>query len=356
MDTTTTLLKELTEASGISGYEAPIREVVRKHLAPLGELTSDRIGSVVCRRQGTAQEPRIMLAGHMDEIGFMIKYITDDGFIKFLPLGGWFDQVLLGQRMLIKTSKGDVVGVVGIKAPHLIPRDERDKVIQQKDMYIDIGATNKKELEEAGVRVGDPIIPLADFRVMANGKSYLSKAFDDRAGVALMISLLQELKKDEHPNTIFAAATVLEEFNLGGATTTAEVINPDVAIILEVGIAGDTPDVKPEECSVKLAGGPVILLYDSLMVPNLKLRDLFIDTAQEIGIPIQMDTMRGGATDGGRIHLHGTGVPTIVLGVPARHIHSHSSILYRDDYDQTVALLKAVVKKLDKNIVKELAE
>jgi putative aminopeptidase FrvX len=134
------------------------------------------------------------------------------------------------------------------------------------------------------------------------------------------------------------------------------VINPDVAIILEVGIAGDTPDVKPEECSVKLAGGPVILLYDSLMVPNLKLRDLFIDTAQEIGIPIQMDTMRGGATDGGRIHLHGTGVPTIVLGVPARHIHSHSSILYRDDYDQTVALLKAVVKKLDKNTVKELAE
>ncbi|HEX9028630.1 MAG TPA: peptidase M28, partial [Anaerolineales bacterium] len=180
MDFTFELLKELTEANGVPGYEAPVRAVVRKYLEPYGALSQDKTGSVICQRAGSAEGPRIMLVGHMDEIGFMVKLITKEGFIRFIPLGGWFDQVLLGQRVIIQTQKGDVVGVIGAKPPHLLPSDERSKVVQRKEMYIDIGATSQEEVEAAGVRLGDPVAPRADFVELATKKTYLSKAFDDR--------------------------------------------------------------------------------------------------------------------------------------------------------------------------------
>jgi endoglucanase len=356
MDPTEILLKELTEAYGVPGYETQVRAVVRKYLEPLGELSSDKIGSLICKKRGSSDFPRVMLAGHMDEIGFMVKLITDDGFIRFIPLGGWFDQVLLGQRVAIHTSQGDVIGVIGAKPPHLLPADERNKVVEKKNMYIDIGVSSKAEVEAAGVRLGDPIVPVADFRRLANGKTYLSKAFDDRVGTALVVSVLQALKDQDHPNTVFGAATVMEEVGLRGATTSVRAVNPDVAIIFESDIAGDVPGIKPEESSVKLGKGPTLLLYDVRMIPNLRLRDLVINLAAELSIPIQFSTIEGGATDGGVIHLHDLGVPTVVIGVAARHIHSHNSIIHRDDYDHAVRLLTALVQRLDAATVQQLTQ
>jgi putative aminopeptidase FrvX len=347
MDSTLDLLKELTEAHGVPGYEAPVRAVVRKYLESLGTLTQDKIGSVICRKNGSSDAPRVMLAGHMDEIGFMVKHITEEGFLKFLPLGGWFDQVLLGQRVVIKTRQGDIVGVIGAKPPHLLPADERNKVVSKKEMYIDIGATSRAEVEAAGVRPGDPVVPRADFVTLANEKSYLSKAFDDRVGTALVISALQSLQGQAHPNTIYGVATVMEEVGIRGATTSVRAVDPDVAIVLESDIAGDVPGIEEEESAVKLGKGPTILLYDARMIPNLKLRDLVLDTAREIGVPVQTSYVEGGATDGGAIHLHDTGVPTVVMGVAARHIHSHSSIIHRDDYDRAVKLLTTLLMRLD---------
>jgi len=352
MDQTQQLLQELTEAHGIPGYETEIRALVRQYFEPLGVIEQDRIGSLVCR-QGESG-PRVMLAGHMDEIGFMVNYITKEGFLKFLPLGGWWDQVLLGQQVLVKTHGGDRVGVIGAKPPHLLPDEERNKVVEKKDMYIDIGATSKEEVEQAGVRLGDPVVPVASFRVMANGQSYMSKAFDDRVGVALIVDALRHFAHSEHPNVLYGAATVMEEVGLRGAKTSAEVVNPDVAIILEVDIAGDVPGIKAEESATKLGRGPSILLLDARMIPNLKLRDLVIETAKEREIPLQFSAMTRGATDGGQIHLHNTGVPTVVLGVPTRHIHSHVSILRRDDYDRALDLLVAVLEKLDADTVADL--
>lgn len=353
MDATLQLLKDLTEAPGVPGYEAPVRAVVRQYFSPLGELSQDKIGSVICRKVGLSETPRVMVAAHMDEIGFMVRHITQEGFIKFVPLGGWFDQVLLGQRVVISTSQGDVVGVIGVKPPHLLTADERGKVVTRKDMYIDIGATSFEEVEAAGVRIGDPIIPRAEFLELANGKSLLSKAFDDRVGVALIISALQALQQAEHPNTVYGAATVMEEVGTRGAFTSAELVDPDVAIILEADIAGDVPGVKPEESAVKLGNGPSMLVYDARMIPNLKLRDLVLDTAAQTGVSLQASAIEGGATDGAAIHLHKTGVPTVVLSVPARHIHSHSSIIHRDDYDQAVRLLVALIQRLDADTVSE---
>ncbi len=351
MDPTYQLLKELTEANGVPGYEAPVRAVVRNYLDGLGEISQDKSGNVICRKQGSGDAPRVMLAGHMDEIGFMVKHITKEGFIKFLPLGGWFDQVMLGQRVIIQARNGDVVGVIGAKPPHLLPADERSKVVLKKDMYIDIGATSQEEVEAAGIRPGDPVVPRADFVPLHGGKTYLSKAFDDRVGVAMMISAMQTLGERQHPNTVYGVATVQEEVGLRGATTSVRSVDPDVAIVLESDIAGDVPGIKPEESSVKLGQGPTVLIYEARTIPNLKLRQFMIDTAAELEIPVQISYVEAGGTDAGAIHTHQTGVPSAVLGVAARHIHSHSSIIHRDDYDRAVRLLVSLIERLDASTV-----
>jgi putative aminopeptidase FrvX len=356
MDFTLKLLKELTETSGISGYETPVRAVVRNYLANCGALSQDKIGSVICLKKGKTENPRIMLAGHMDEIGFMVKQITPEGFIKFLPLGGWFDQVLLGHRVIIHTIKGEVIGVIGAKPPHLVPAEEREKVVKRKDMYIDIGATNIDEVEAAGVRLGDPIVPRADFIELAGGKTYLSKAFDDRVGTALVISALKELQDKSHPNSVYGVATVMEEVGLRGATTSVRAVDPDLAIILESDIAGDVPGIKPEESSIKLGHGPTVILYDARMIPNIRFRDFVLDIAMQNNIPIQLSAIEAGATDGGIIHLHGLGVPTIVIGVAARHIHSDSSIIHRQDYEAAIKLLIALISQLDAKTVASFTE
>jgi endoglucanase len=202
--------------------------------------------------------------------------------------------------------------------------------------------------------VGDPVVPRADFQILAGGKTYLSKAFDDRVGVALMVSVLQTLKDRQHPNTIYATATVMEEVGIRGATTSVEAVCPDVAIILESDIAGDVPGIKPEESSIQLGGGPTVVVYDARMIPNLKLRDLALESGRAAGVNVQLSSIEGGATDGGVIHLYKTGVPTVVVCVPARHIHSHSSIIHRKDYDEAVKLLVELITRLDKKQVEEL--
>lgn len=354
VDETVEFLKALTEVHGVPGYESEVRALLRDYFEPLGDVTQDKLGSLICRKGGDG--PRVMLVGHMDEIGFVVRHVSKEGFLKFLQLGGWWDQVLLGHRVVVKTHKGDVVGVIGAKPPHLLDAEERNKIVKKDDMYIDIGATSREEAMEAGVRVGDPVVPHSSFEVLANPRTYLSKAFDNRIGCAVVIDVLRNLQESEHPNDVYGVATVMEEVGLRGATTSVRAVGPDVAIILESDIAGDIPGIKDEICDVRLGGGPSVLVYDSRMIPNIKLRDLVVDTAADMGIDIQFNAIPGGGTDGGAIHLHETGVPTVVVGVPARHIHSHGAIIHRDDYDETVRLIEAVVARLDADTVAGLTD
>jgi endoglucanase len=354
MDSTEKLFKELTEAAGVSGYEGEVRAIIRRHLEPVARIEHDKLGSIIGVKRGSADAPRVMLAGHMDEVGFMVSLITNEGFIRFVPLGGWWSQVMLGQRVVVKTSTGDVPGMLGAKPPHLLDAEEAKKVVEKKDMYIDIGATSADEVKACGVRLGDPVIPICPFTVMAPGKTYLGKAWDDRLGCALFIQALHRLQGQDHPNTLYGVGTVQEEEGLRGARTSVHNINPDVAIILEADIAGDVPGIKPEESPIKLGKGPSLLLYDAGMIPNLRLRDLVIATAEEIKIPLQFSTVRGGATDGGVIHMHNEGVPTVVLAVPTRHIHSHAGIIHRADCDHALDLLVKLILRLDKATVSGL--
>lgn len=357
MDDVEILLKELTEANGISGHESEVRHLIQRRMRSLGEVSHDKLGSIICRKAGQAPEPKIMLAAHMDEIGFIVSHVTKDGFVRFSALGGWWDHVLLAQRVVIKTSKGDVIGVIGAKPPHLLSDEERSKLVEKKDMYIDIGATSREEVEKAGVSVGDPILPISSFAVLASGRAYLSKAFDDRAGCALLITAMQRMLKVNHPNTVFAVATAQEEVGLRGATTSVRVVNPDVAIVLESTGVNDMPGPSEDVHQiVRLGRGPVVTFFRQDMIPNQGLRDLLVDTAKRWGIPVQIradGTVRGG-TDGAAIHLHGSGVPTIVLSLPVRYVHSHGGILHRDDFDAATELLTRVIPELDAKRVTDI--
>ena len=356
MDDTLKLLKDLTDAPGVPGQEGPVREVMERYLAPHGELMYDNLGSVVGMRRGKRARdnaPKILIAGHMDEVGFMVTMIDPDGFLKFQTLGGWWEQVMLAQRVLVRTRKGDLVGVFGSKPPHILPPEERKKPVEKSDMFIDIGVMSKEEAIEAGVRPGDPIIPICPFAQMANPKMLLAKAWDNRFGCALAVEAFREIG-DDHPNTIFAGATVQEEVGLRGAATLANMTKPDIAISLDVGIAGDTPGIKKHEAQSKMGDGPIILIYDGSLIPHLKLRNLFIEVAEDEKIPYQFDSVAAGGTDGGRFQLAYEGAPTINIGVPTRYIHSATSLMNLDDFNNSTRLLVAVLKRLDADTVAEL--
>ena len=351
MDKTETLLKELTEASGVSGYEDEVRGIIRRYLSKIGDISHDKLGSLVCTKAGNHAEPKVMLAAHMDECGFMVQKITKEGFIKFAPLGGWWDHVLMAQRIRIHTRTGNIIGIIGAKPPHILTEEERKKLVEKKEMYIDIGATTHEEAEKAGVRVGDPIVPVSEFTILSGGSAYLAKAVDDRIGCAVFIAALQQLVKESHPNTIYGVATVQEEVGLRGGRTSVDVVKPDVAFVIESGIATDLPGIA--EPAAKLNGGPMVAYSEPGMITNLKLRDLVMDVAARNKIPVQIvaDTDLRYGTDADVIHIYKSGVPTITLAPPVRHIHSHTAVFRREDFDLTVKLLTAVIKELDKKTV-----
>src|SRR5437773_2457496 len=273
-------------------------------------------------------------------------------FVNCVTRGGGWGHVVLCQRMIIKTRNGDVLGVVGSKPPHELRDEDRKKVLEIRDMYIDVGATSDFDVRKRlDIRPGDPIVPDSPFAVMANPNLLLAKAWDNRIGCALAAETLRALQGTKHPNTVYAVATVQEEVGLRGAQTSAYKINPDVGIALDVGIAHDTPGTEGDE---KLGGGPLIVVYDSSAIPNRKLLDLVIDTARKQRIPLQFESVERGGTDAGRIHLNAEGVPSISMGCAARYIHSHVSIIDRRDFDRTVKLLAAVVRRLDRKTVDAL--
>ena len=356
MDERLALMKALTDAAGVSGSEGPVRQIMHEALAPLGTIVRDNLGSILGRKDGPADAPKVLLAGHLDEVGFMVTRITDEGYIKFQTLGGWWEMVMLAQRVQIDTSSGPIVGVVGSKPPHLLSPESRKKMVEKKDMFIDIGAASAAQAAEWGVKPGDPIVPMCPFTPLKNEKLLLAKAWDNRFGCALAVEVLRELKDETTPNTIFAGATVQEEVGLRGATTLVNLVMPDIAFALDVGIAGDTPGITKDEAQGKLGAGPVILIFDASMIPNTKLRDLVIQTAAENGIPVQFDAVPAGGTDAGRFHVAGHGVPSLAIGIPARYIHTHASIIHRDDFDHAVHLLAAVIRKLDAALVADIKQ
>jgi len=342
------LMQKLMDAFGPSGFEREINKLVKQEVKNFAdEILTDRLGSVAFTLKGKG--PKILLTGHTDEVGFIVSSITDEGFITFNQLGGWWDQVLLAQKVIIRGKKGDIIGVIASKPPHILPQEERKKIVEKKDMFIDIGATSKEEVEELGIRVGDGVVPWSPFSVIRDGKVAMGKAFDDRIGTFVIMEAMRRIKEKKipHNNKIIGAATVQEEVGLRGAQTMAQTVNPDVAIVLEVDIAGDVPGIKPQEAATKMGAGPGMITYDRSMIPNQELKEFVIETAEQMQIPLQLSQMAGGGTDAGRIHLNASGCPSVVITVPTRHIHSHVGLLSLKDTENAIQLVVELLKKLD---------
>jgi putative aminopeptidase FrvX len=355
LDETLTMLKDLTDAKGIPGNEREPREVMKKYITPYAdEVFTDGLGSLIAKKIGKADGPKIMVAGHLDEVGFMVTHIDDKGFLRFQTVGGWWSQVMLAQRVTIVTSKGDITGVIGSKPPHILPPEARKKPVEIKDMFIDIGASSREEAMEWGVRPGDQVVPYFVFTVMKNEKMLLAKAWDNRIGCAIAIDVLKQLKNTDHPNVVYGVGTVQEEVGLRGAKTATNLIQPDIGIAVDVGIAGDTPGVTSKEALSKMGEGPQIILYDASMVSHKGLRDFVTSVADECNIPYQFDAIAGGGTDAGAIHVTFQGVPALAITIATRYIHSHAAMLHRDDYENAVKLLVEVIKRLDAEKVKEI--
>lgn len=355
MDETLTMLKDLTDAKGISGHEREARDVMESYIKPYAdEVYTDNLGSLIAKKSGNDDGPKIMVAGHLDEVGFMVTRIDKNGFVYFQTIGGWWSQIMLAQRVTIMTSKGDVTGVIGSKPPHILSPEARKKPVKIKDMFIDIGATSKEEALEFGVKPGDSIVPYFEFTPMKNEKMLLAKAWDNRIGCAIAIQVLKQLQDDDHPNVVYGVGTVQEEVGLRGAKTAAHAIKPDIGFAVDVGVAGDTPGIPDKDADSELGKGPQIILYDASMVSHKGLRELVIETAEEKGIPYQFASMAGGGTDSGSIHLTANGVPSLSITIATRYIHSHAAILHRDDFENAVQLIVETIKKLDNDQLNDI--
>lgn len=350
MDKTLKFLKEITDLNGVPGNEKQVRDYMKKQLEGVAEhITQDNLGSVIASKKGLENGPKIMVAGHMDEVGFIVTRITPEGFLKFQPLGGWWSQVMLAQQFVITTHKGNVFAVTGSKPPHMLSADERNKTVDIATMYLDIGVTSKEEAESLGVRPGDMVTPYLEFKALGNGDFLLAKAWDNRIGCAVAIEVMRELKNQEHPNTYYAVGTVQEEVGCRGARTASYVINPDIGISVDVGIGNDVPGGEKE--GMELGKGPQIHLLDAGTIGHKGLREFVCKVADELEIPYQVTFLKGGGTDASQMHLAHDGAPSISVGIASRYIHSHTSMIHRKDYENTVKLIVEVIKRLDKKTV-----
>ncbi len=348
------LLQELTEAHSVSGHEDEVRAIFVDELAECGELSTDRNGSVFCETGDDG--PRVLVAGHMDEVGFMVQNITPDGFIQFLAMGGWWEHNLLSQRVEILTRSGDkVLGVIASRPPHFLPEAQRRQVMTIDQMFIDVGAESRRDVVEGfGISLGDPIAPVSAFTALGREDYFMAKAFDNRVGMAGTIHTGQILSESAHPNKLILCGTVQEEVGMRGAKTAAVFAKPDVAIVLEGPPADDASGFLRSECQGRLGGGVQIRMFDPSAISHPRLARLAIETAHAEGIPYQVTVRRSGGTDAGAFHVANEGIPSIVLGVPARYIHSHNAIIDLNDYLHMVTLTIALVRKLDEETVEGL--
>ena len=356
MDQVESLLKKLSESFGPSGFEDPVRKIMNQELSKYtNSIYTDGLGSLISEFKKETDNPKVMITAHMDEVGLLVKYIDDEGYIRFQQLGGWLDSALLGQRCQISTKKGIVFGISGIKTPHVMNPEERKKTIPSDEIFIDVGAINKEDAEKnMGIHPGDPIAPLSEFKFLGNKGLYVGKAWDDRIGLAVMIQIAKSLHSNFHPNKLFLVSTVQEEIGLRGAQTSSFHINPDIGINIESGVAGDYPGISLEESQEKIGYGPTIFLHDSSMLPNIKFRNLIITIAEELKMNIQFNVLKGYGQDGSAIQRAHSGTPTINIAVPTRYLHSHNGVISRLDFDNTVKLIINLIKRLDVKTINNL--
>jgi len=340
------LLASLSNAFGVSGYEDDVRRMIEALVAPWADdARTDVLGNLIVTRRGRGADPTVMLDAHMDEIGFLVSHIEDDGFLRFAAVGGWDARLPLAHAVTIRTRDGALVrGVVGSLPPHILSDRERERPIPLEAMYLDVGAGSAGEVAALGVRIGDPATIAYPCEHLPGGL-VMGKALDDRAGCAVLINTLEALAGGALDGTLVCAFTIGEETGLRGARTAAHQIEPDIALAIEGTVAADLPGVSGARRVTRLGGGPAITIADRAMIVRPQLVHALERVAEAQGIPYQHKRPTYGATDAGVIHTTRGGVLSGSVSVPCRYIHSPLSLLRLSDFEDTVRLVTAFVRE-----------
>ncbi len=342
-------IKEITALESIAGYEDDVRDFLRQKMHPLvDEIETDGLGGIFGIKKSSQKEaPRVMVAAHMDEVGFMVSAIKADGTLRGIEIGGWNPLVVSGQRFTLHTRQGRRIPIIsGALPPHFQNRMNSGNGLPQiADLIFDAGFTDKAEAEEFGVTPGDIIVPHSEAILTANHKNVISKAWDNRYGILMITELLDALKHQELGNTLIAGANVQEEVGLRGAQVSTTMYDPEIFLAVDCSPAGDTYGEQG-----KIGDGTLIRFYDPGHIMLKNMREFLLTTAEEAGIKYQYYCAKGG-TDAGAAHLKNKGIPSTTIGVCARYIHSHQTLYNMDDFLQAQAFLQAIVKKLDRSTV-----
>lgn len=338
------LLKELTEAFGVPGQEDAIRTIVKRELGSFCDISIDAMGNMICRKAPTTNNPnpkKLMLAAHMDEIGFVVRHISDKGFIRIHALGGFDPRMMAAQRVMLHTREGEQLpGVLmpGVKPKHLLSPAEQGKVLTVDDFFVDIGLTGEEV--KAKVRIGDMICMKREFQQM--GKLYTCKCMDDRACVFVMIEAMKALKG--HDVEVYAVATTQEEIGLRGATASGSSIKPDICVALDVTLSNDIPGVPDEFSITHLGEGTAIKVLDGSLICHPYVVEHFRTLAEKNNIKYQMELLTAGGTDAGGVQRQNGGIPSFTLSIPTRYIHTVNETVHSDDVQASIDLLTAYIE------------
>ena len=345
------LQQKLSSLLGVSGHEEEVSnfilaEIEKKNLADKAWI--DPLGSVLAIKEGTSGENRILLDAHIDEIGFMISHIDEKGFLRFVSIGGWDDRILLGQSVILKSGDGETInGIIGSKPPHLSTIEERKKIVDIDEMYIDIGLTSYEEVIDNKINIGTVGTLVSPFIEFPNGM-VRGKAFDDRTACNVLLHILMLLKENEHSDTVVFNFAVQEEIGGQGAMVGAYKLEPTMALAVENTTAADVPGMSKDKIPVYIGKGPAITIADRTVISNPKVNMRLIKNAERENIPYQFKKPRYGGTDAAKILITRSGVPSSIVSVPCRYIHSPTSLLKLDDILQTIRLIEAFIHNLAK--------
>ena len=333
------LLKRLSEAAGVPGREEEIRAIVREAVSPVvDEIHVDLLGNVIAHKNGG--RPKVVVAAHMDEIGFLVSHIDEEtGYLRIEPMGGFDPRTLIAARVVVHTQGGPLLGLIGIKPVHILTEEEKKKEIRVQDLFVDVGLPGKEVKER--VRVGDPVTlhqPFAEVGELLSGK-----ALDDRVGLYVGIEALRRLR--EHKADIYFVGTVQEEVGLRGARASAFGIAPEIGVALDVTLACDMPGVPPHEQVTKLGRGVAIKMKDSASISHPGLVRFLVKLAEERGIPYQMEILPRGGTDAGAIQLAREGAAVVTISVPTRYVHTVVEAAHKKDIEAAIQLLVAFLER-----------
>lgn len=331
-------LKRLSETPGIPGREELIRAVVRELLSPyVEEIEVDRLGNVIAHKKGAG--PKVVVAAHMDEIGFLVSHVDEDtGFLRIAPVGGFDPRTLIAQRVMVHARSGAMYGLIGTKPVHVLTDEERKKTPEMKDLFVDIGLPGKEAKEK--VHIGDPVTLVQTFEEVGN--LVTGKALDDRLGLYVAIEAAKRLQR--HQADIYFVATVQEEVGLRGARASAFAVAPDIGVALDSTIACDIPGVSSHEQITRLGQGVAIKLKDSASISHAGLVQFLVALAEERKIQYQLEILPRGGTDAGAIQAAREGVAVVTISVPARYVHTVVEAAHKDDVEAAISLLVAFLE------------